>query len=268
MMLAFSCFCDAHFHLCDVKSVKINDYSLENDFNSFSLYMGCSSATCEEEFVNQEKFIDAYKNQNVTIVSSFGIHPQNPSLECLEYEEFLLQNNKISAIGEIGIDLFSEEFKKNKGQQEFIWNCQLDLALKYNKPIVIHCRKGMEFIFKYCDKLKKLPSVVFHSFGGSVVEAKSLLNKGINAFFSFGKAILNNNKNAINCAKFLPLNVILFETDAPYQTLKNEEFTSVRDICRIYEQGYLLREYSVCDVDAQIEFSEVIRNNFLKMFDL
>jgi hypothetical protein len=99
-------------------------------------------------------------------------------------------------------------------------------------------------------------------------EAKSLLNKGINAFFSFGKAILNNNKNAINCVKFLPLNVILFETDAPYQTLKNEEFTSVRDICRIYEQGYLLREYSVCDVDAQIEFSEVIRNNFLTMFNL
>ena len=29
MMLAFSCFCDAHFHLCDVKSVKINDYSLQ-----------------------------------------------------------------------------------------------------------------------------------------------------------------------------------------------------------------------------------------------
>ena len=64
MMLAFSCFCDAHFHLCDVKSVKINDYSLENDFNSFPLYMGCTSASCKEEFTNQEKFIDLYKKQN------------------------------------------------------------------------------------------------------------------------------------------------------------------------------------------------------------
>ena len=92
--------------------------------------------------------------------------------------------------------------------------------------------------------------------------------KGINAFFSFGKSILNNNKNAINCVKFLPLNVILFETDAPYQTLKNEEFTSIRDICRIYEQGYLLREYSKDDFQKQFEFSESIKNNFLKMFDL
>ena len=268
MMLAFSCFCDAHFHLCDVEVVKNNDYSLENDFNSFPLYMGCTSASCKEEFTNQEKFIDLYKKQNITIVSSFGIHPQNPSTEYFEYEEFLLQNNKISALGEMGIDLFCEEFKKTQGQQEVVWNYQLELALKYNKPIIIHCRKGMEFIFKYCDKLKLLPSVLFHSFGGSVVEAKSLLNKGVNAFFSFGKAILNNNKNAINCVKLLPLNVILFETDAPYQTLKNEEFTSVSDICRIYEQGYLLREYSVCDVDAQIEFSEIIKNNFLTMFDL
>jgi hypothetical protein len=60
----------------------------------------------------------------------------------------------------------------------------------------------------------------------------------------------------------------LFETDAPYQTLKNEEFTSVRDICRIYEQGYLLREYSKDDFQKQFEFSESIKNNFLKMFDL
>ena len=268
MMLAFSCFCDAHFHLCDVEVVKNNDYSLENDFNSFPLYMGCTSASCKEEFTNQEKFIDLYKKQNITIVPSFGVHPQNPLVENLSVLEALLERDKIVAVGEFGIDLFNDEFKATRDKQQVVWNYQLELAIKYNKPIIIHCRKGMEFIFKYCDKLKLLPSVLFHSFGGSVVEAKSLLNKGVNAFFSFGKAILNNNKNAINCVKLLPLNVILFETDAPYQTLKNEEFTSVSDICRIYEQGYLLREYSVCDVDAQIEFSEVIRNNFLKMFDL
>ena len=135
---------------------------------SFSLYLGCSSATCEEEFVNQEKFIDAYKNQNVTIVSSFGIHPQNPSVECLEYEEFLLQNNKISAIGEIGIDLFSEEFKKNNIEPkriQFIYpkmNSESNLVLvdgrkngkvglKVLAPLYVHNEDG-----SYTDEVLKL----------------------------------------------------------------------------------------------------------------
>ena len=268
MMLAFSCFCDAHFHLCDVEVVKNNYYSLENDFNSFPLYMGCTSASCKEEFTNQEKFIDLYKKQNITIVPSFGVHPQNPLVENLSVLKALLERDKIVAVGEFGIDLFNDEFKATRDKQQVVWNYQLELAIKYNKPIIIHCRKGMEFIFKYCDKLKLLPSVLFHSFGGSFVEAMSLLNKGVNAFFSFGKAILNNNKNAINCVASLPLNVILFETDAPYQTLKNEKYTSLQDVYRIYEKGYFLRGFSEGDTQKQFEFSEIIKNNFLTMYKI
>ena len=186
MMLAFSCFCDAHFHICDVYSV---DMDFAAGINNFSLYMGCSSCASFEEFNQQKKIISSCNGEKVFVVSSYGVHPQNPLVENLSVLESLLEEDKIVAVGEFGIDLFNEDFKAFRDKQEIVWNYQLELAIKYNKPIIIHCRKGMEFIFKYCNKLKLLPSVLFHSFGGSFVEAMSILNKGVNAFFSFGKSI-------------------------------------------------------------------------------
>jgi TatD DNase family protein len=97
-------------------------------------------------------------------------------------------------------------------------------------------------IFESIEKLKKIKAVIFHSFSGSVTEANSLRKKGVNAFFSFGKPILNGNKNAMDCVKNLPLEWLLLETDSPYQTLKGEVFTPPTDILKVYEQFVKLRK--------------------------
>ena len=77
--------------------------------------------------------------------------------------------------------------------------------------------------------------VLFHSFMGPPVEALSLLNRGINGYFSFGKQLLNCNKKAIACVRELPSNRILAETDAPFQTLKGEKYTAPSEIVRVYQ---------------------------------
>ena len=150
--------------------------------------------------------------------------------------------DKIFAIGECGFDLFTDEYKSTFAEQKEIWNAQLELAIKYDKPIIVHCRKGMCHIFESIEQLKKLRAVIFHSFSGSVTEAVSLRKKGVNAFFSFGKPILNGNKNAMDCVKNLPLEWLLLETDSPYQTLKGEVFTSPTDILKVYTQFVKLRK--------------------------
>lgn len=155
-----------------------------------------------------------------------------------------IKYDKIAAIGECGFDLFSPEFKSTLDKQSEIWNIQLELAIKYDKPIIVHCRKGMCHIFESIEKLKKIKAVIFHSFSGSITEANSLRKKGVNAFFSFGKPILNGNKNAIQCVKSLPLENILLETDSPYQTLKGETFTPPTDILKVYEQVFNFRKES------------------------
>jgi len=83
--------------------------------------------------------------------------------------------------------------------------------------------------------------VVFHSFAGSDTEALSLIKRGVNAHFSFGKPLLNGNKRALRCAVNLPFDLLLAETDAPWQTLKGETATDPADIKKVYEKIASLR---------------------------
>ena len=177
------------------------------------------------------------------------MHPQNAANENIkeasDFLENLLSNNLISFIGEAGFDFFTDEFCEAKKIQEEIWNIQLDLALKYNLPLVVHCRKANHKLFEYWRQLAKLPEVLFHSFMGPSAEALSLCNRGINAYFSFGKQLLNNNKKAIACVRELPLNRILPETDAPFQYLKGEKYTAPAEIQKVMDAIKEIRRQGV-----------------------
>ena len=199
---------------------------------------------------------------------SFGIHPQIVNSAYIkkdfhddfEYLESLAAAKKIVAIGECGFDFFTPEFKSTAKEQSVVFEAQLALAQKFDLPLVLHLRKSIEKIFSYSKELKKVPAVVFHSFPGTLREAISLKNHGIRAFFSFGKPILNGKKSAIDCVKNLPIENLLFETDAPYQTLKDEIFTNPKDIKRVFERAGELRS-------VPIEwFSERIYENFSAAF--
>ena len=174
------------------------------------------------------------------------MHPQNAANENIkessDFLENLLEDKKISFIGEAGFDYFTSEFREAENLQEEIWNIQLDLALKYNIPLVVHCRKANHKLFEYSKKLSQLPEVLFHSFMGPPVEAQTLLNHGINAYFSFGKQVFNGNKKVIACVKELPFEKILSETDAPFQFLKGEEYTDLNDIKIILDEILRCRE--------------------------
>ena len=200
--------------------------------------------------------------------ATYGIHPQSPLLknkslieEELSYMENLIVGKKISAIGECGFDFFTPEFKSTAAEQETVFNEQLFLAQKYNLPLVLHLRKSIEKIFTYSQQLKKIPAVVFHSFPGTLREAQSLTNHGINAFFSFGKPILNGKKASIDCVQNLPLQNLLFETDAPYQTLKGETETFPTDIKKVYRKACELRKINL------EELSETVFMNFQIAFE-
>lgn len=243
-------FCDSHIHIADIQDWKPVNHSFV-----------CSCAHSKTEFIIVEKAAAFF---NDIVVPSFGIHPQNIDLCMIEYLEKLLVENRIAAIGEVGFDLFSSDFAMNFERQQQVWNIQLDLALKYNKPLVIHCRKALDKIFPYAKKLSKLPAVLFHSFSGSPQEAKAFLNRGINAWFSFSKQILKGNKRAILCVTQLPLENLLAETDAPFQTLAGEVFTKPEDIVCVYKKIAELRNESLSVICNQLEinFKHLFKNEF------
>ena len=227
---------DAHFHyaVCKRYGIEIPDFNGEYEWSGIS----CAHFIAEYEVQSKAP---------ACVIQSYGMHPQNAANENIQessdFLEGLLQKGELAFIGEAGFDYFTPEFRDAAVLQEEIWNIQLELALKYNIPLVVHCRKANHKLFEYSKKLRKLPEVLFHSFMGSPVEAESLLRRGINAYFSFGKQVMNGNKKVIACVRELPGERVLTETDAPFQTLKNEQYTVLEDIKIINDEICLIKKY-------------------------
>lgn len=225
---------DFHFHFIQCLSSQNNYFIPENHVVS-----GITCCHDKEEFYKTVNCLKNLSNKSTKEIEKigicFGIHPQNPILDNLDFLESLLKNQSICGIGECGFDYYDEEYKSLKEAQKKAFEACLDLAVFYNKPLIIHNRKALDEMFIYENQLKKVPFVIFHGFAYGENEARSLLSKGIPGYFSFGKGLLRGNKKNISCVKNLPLEKLLFETDAPYMTMKNEEYTPFFHIQKVYE---------------------------------
>jgi len=128
--------------------------------------------------------------------------------------EILLQNKKVVGIGEIGLDYYW--YKDNKEEQKKLFISQIKLALKYNKPIVIHCREAIQDCYDIVKKYSNLKGTM-HCYSGSVEMAKEFVKLGL--YISVGGvSTFKNSKNIKEVINELDLEYILLETDSPYLT--------------------------------------------------
>ena len=236
---------DAHLHAPFCKEEDFTFLTQNDGTYANCMYAACTCAHDRNEFFQAESIA---KKIPGTFRLAFGLHPQNPLLENADFLQTLLEEKKICAIGECGFDLFTKEFKADIKRQEEAWHIQTELAQKFSVPIVVHNRKALDLMFRDVSILKKIPAVVFHSFAFGLREAESLLAKGINAWFSFGKPILNGNKKSIACVQNLSSERLMFETDAPYQTLKEEDRTLPSDILKVLARAAELRSCTTEEV--------------------
>jgi TatD DNase family protein len=153
------------------------------------------------------------------IYGAVGIHPhdtkdwQNSLVD--EIDE-LAQHEKIVAIGEIGLDYFYDFSPKDKQMEAF--KAQIDLALKINKPVIIHMRDAdddmMNVIRSYKDSGLKAQ---FHCFNGTLQNAKELVR--LNHFISFtGNITFKKSGSLRDIVANLSLESIMLETDSPFMT--------------------------------------------------
>lgn len=200
------------------------------------------------------------------VLFSFGIHPQNPVTDEAEFLYRLLETRQIHAIGECGFDLFNDEYKQLLPMQQTVWDMQLRWAHNFQLPVVIHCRKALPLIFDSVPRLKKLPAVIFHGWGGSPQEASAFLKKGVNAYFSLGKAVLRGQKSVCAMAASFDSTRLLTETDAPYMRLKAEPYTHPYDIIAVTKQCANLR-YNRTDSVKQTGSDAVKRTGVIKQYE-
>lgn len=166
------------------------------------------------------------------------------------------------AVGEIGMDLYWDKtFLK---EQTIAFRQQVEWALEYRLPVVIHCREAFEYIYKVLIDYKDSSLTgIFHSFTGTLDEAERILDfpgfcLGINGVVTFKKSALP----AVLAQ--VPLDRIVLETDSPYLTPvpnrgKRNESAYVKDtlvkVAEVYGR-------------TMEEVSEATSENALKVFGM
>jgi len=247
--------CSAHDHTEYERHRRLFERNVCGDTNS---------PTTEIALKQNESHLQLSEKQH--ILFSFGIHPQNPVTDEAEFLYRLLEKKEIQAIGECGFDLFDDEYKRLLPMQQTVWDMQLQWAQAFQIPVVIHCRKALPLIFDSVPRLKKLPAVIFHGWGGSPQEASAFLKKGVNAYFSIGKAVLRGQKSVCAMAASFDSTRLLTETDAPYMRLKTEPYSHPRDIIAVTAQCANLRYTGAAPVQ-QTGSDAVKRTGVIKQYE-
>jgi len=248
---------DAHCHPADLAE----HFPAAEDQRRQLGVMCAASATCTEEFNYCERLSREAQTANAApLLPCFAVHPQLPAMnqltifnEPLTMLEALAAQGRLAAVGETGFDLYNAAFRETEKTQDELFAAHLEIALRHNLPLVIHARRAMHKIFACSAALKKCRAIIFHSWPGTAGEGESLLKRGINAFFSFGAAIMLNHREAMRCCAMFPADRLLTETDAPYQPPRGAAFSTYADLARIVEAAAALRGETAAALEKIIE---------------
>lgn len=147
-----------------------------------------------------------------------GIHPthigEDREEQLAAVEQAFEENaDAFVAVGEIGIDLYWEKDKLAWQQEAFAR--QIDVALKYDKPIVIHARDSFDEIFEVLEqKQNGLLTGVLHCFTGNLEQANKCLELGM--YLGIGGVATFKNGGLDAVLPHVPTDKLVLETDSPY----------------------------------------------------
>ena len=152
--------------------------------------------------------------------AAVGVHPHHVGLwskKTLLTLESLLTDNKVVAVGEIGLDnhVYEGYPKPNLKDQTEIMHEQINLAIKNNKPVLFHCRDAYDQLYKEIELYGGKLSGLIHCYMGTWDQAKKYLDLGLYISFS-GNITYKRNDYIREVAKNTPDDRILVETDAPF----------------------------------------------------
>ena len=146
------------------------------------------------------------------VYAAVGFHPEELTHTDVDTEALKsLVNERVVAIGEIGLDYYWNKENKEKQKDGFIR--QILLAKDLSLPVIVHDREAHGDTLEILKKYK--PEGVLHCFSGSTEMAKEIIKLGM--YIGVGGVLtFKNAKNLPEVIKNTPLDRILLETDAPY----------------------------------------------------
>lgn len=243
------------------------------DFTEFSapldLLQQLQNAGCERILVPSisAQYFDrvlAFQQLNPAMVDvAFGLHPyflDQHRQQDLDVLKTYLSNYPAQAIGEIGLDYMLDP--EGHGEQMQYFTQQLNLAGEYHLPMIIHCRKAHDELFKVCRLSRFDCGGIVHGFSGSQVQAKRYLDLGF--VIGLGGALTYERAKALHkLVQFLPDDGFVLETDSPDMapSFARGERNTPLNIPKIALKIAHLRQQSLADI---YELSSTTYNRVIK----
>lgn len=195
---------DTHCHINKDRSKEYVD-------NAKSFNVGIM-LTASEDYETSLDAINIANNFDC-VFACIGVHPENvddfKNEDISKFKE-LISNNKVKAIGEIGLDYYYG--KENKDRQIEVFKLFLNLASEYNLPVVIHTRDAIEDTIRILKEYKVRG--IIHCFSGSKETAKEYIKLGFK--LGIGGVLTFKNSKLHETLENLDLTDIVLETDSPF----------------------------------------------------
>lgn len=185
-----------------------------------------------------------------------GLHPTHVKenyKEELKHVEEQLAKRKFYAVGEIGIDLYWD--KSTLDIQIKAFRHQINLAKKYQLPIVIHCREAFDEIFEVLEQEKADDLYgVFHCFTGSLEQAKQAIS--YNMKLGIGGVVTFKNGKIDQFINQIDLKHIVLETDSPYLAPKpyrgkRNESLYINKVLEKLSELYEISEETIANITTE-----------------
>ena len=249
-------FIDTH---CHIDSSVSGDVYIKNAYsaNVKGLIFSFCNQDCYQAGI---EFLDKYPD----VFVSLGFHPEDADnitdkdLHCLD--EVLVSSSRIVAIGEIGLDYYWR--KDNKEKQRDLFQKQLDLAVKHQMPVVIHCRDAIQELYDILSQYKGKVKGVIHCFSGSYEMALAFIELGF--VLGIGGVLTFKNSKLYQVVEKIPLSSIVLETDSPYLTPEPHrgEMNESKYIPLIAKKIAQIKGISLSEVE------KITTDNAKRVFDL
>lgn len=214
---------DSHCHLDDEKFNEDREFIISEISKSDTSYFISAGYSLE----GSKKAIEL-SHEYSFVYATCGISPNDiPQTEeelwktIAEIEDIIKvelekkEYNKLVAVGEIGLDYYWEKDEKRKRLQQSVFKKQIEIANRYDLPIVIHTRDAIMDTLEILKKNEVKRKGVFHC----CPQNRELIKEGLRLGFyiSFaGPITFKNSKNVDEILALVPNDKILIETDSPY----------------------------------------------------
>ncbi len=232
---------DSHCHLVDEKVSPVVDEVIERakqaGVEKFITMAGGRSDWSKLVTVSQ---------RHPEVFLAFGWHPEDLTKEedILDLEELINQTPKCVAIGEVGLDFFYDKEKKTKEIQMKMLSKQIELAIKVNKPLVIHVRNAEEEMLEMLQAYNGKFRAQFHCFG----ESQRLLDVillGEHVVSFGGNVTFKSAESLREMLRTVPVDRLLLETDTPYLSPEPKRGTQNEPANLVHTAQFIAKELKI-----------------------